>query len=104
MREKMELEGEDIEKGYLRLFAVGAELKERYGKDSAKLPAGAIGMYSYIQRLKQGLQQLMAGARKFALKYIDRDDLMALTREAADVSGIPYVMDADANEVNNILG
>ncbi|HWR59036.1 MAG TPA: FMN-binding glutamate synthase family protein, partial [Thermodesulfovibrionales bacterium] len=64
----------------------------------------SIGMYSYIQRLKQGLQQLMAGTRKFALTYIDRNDLMALTREAADISGISYVMDADAKEVNNILG
>jgi hypothetical protein len=104
MKEKMDLEGEDIENGYLKLFSVGAELKERFGKDFAKLPAGAIGMYSYVQRLKQGLQQLMAGARKFALKYIDRNDLMALTREAADVSGITYVMEADAKEVDNILG
>jgi glutamate synthase domain-containing protein 2 len=104
MSEKMELEGEDAAEGYLRLFAVGAELKERFGKDFTKLPAGAIGMYSYIDRMKQGLQQLMAGARKFALQYIDRDDLIALTREAADVSGIPYVMEADAKEVDKILG
>jgi hypothetical protein len=46
----------------------------------------------------------MAGARKFALKYIDRNDLFALTEEAAKVSGIPYVMDADAAEVEKILG
>lgn len=104
MAEKMELEGESVEDGYLRLFAVGAELKERFGKDFSKLPAGAIGMYSYIDRLKQGLQQLMAGARKFAIQYIDRDDLMTLTREAADVSGISHVMDADAEEVDKILG
>ncbi|PXF56914.1 MAG: FMN-binding glutamate synthase family protein [Deltaproteobacteria bacterium] len=104
MAEKMELEGESVEDGYLRLFAVGAELKERFGKDFSKLPAGAIGMYSYIDRLKQGLQQLMAGARKFAVQYIDRNDLMTLTREAADVSGISHVMDADAEEVDKILG
>jgi glutamate synthase domain-containing protein 2 len=104
MAEKIELEGEDVEDGYMRLFAVGAELKERFGKDFGKLPAGAIGMYSYIDRLKQGLQQLMAGARKFAVQYIDRNDLMTLTREAADVSGISHVMDADAEEVDKILG
>lgn len=104
MAEKMELEGEDIADGYLKLFAVGAQLKERFGKDFARLPAGAIGMYSYIDRMKQGMQQLMAGARKFALKHIDRNDLMALTREAADVSGIDYVMEADAKEVDEILG
>lgn len=104
MAEKMELEGEDTEEGYLRLFAVGTQLKDRFGSDFAKLPPGAIGMYSYIDRMRQGLQQLMAGARKFALEYIDRDDLVALTREAADVSGIPYVMEHDLEEVDKILG
>lgn len=104
MAEKMELEGEDTEEGYLRLFAVGTQLKDRFGSDFAKLPPGAIGMYSYIDRMRQGLQQLMAGARKFALEHIDRDDLVALTREAADVSGIPYVMEHDLEEVDKILG
>jgi hypothetical protein len=46
----------------------------------------------------------MAGARKFALKYIDRQDLVALTEEAARVSGIPFIMDSDAEEVEKILG
>ncbi|MBS3906765.1 MAG: hypothetical protein KGZ49_06990 [Syntrophaceae bacterium] len=45
----------------------------------------------------------MAGARKFALNYISRDDLCALTREASEVSGISYVMDGDKEEVENIL-
>jgi glutamate synthase domain-containing protein 2 len=101
---KLEREGRDLGEGYEGLFAVGAQLKEKFGKDFAKLPAGAIGMYSYIDRLKQGLQQLMAGARKFAIKYIDRNDLVALTREAAEVSGIPYVMDSDREEIDKILG
>jgi hypothetical protein len=47
---------------------------------------------------------MMAGARKFALKYISRDDLCALTKKAADISGIPYVMDSDQEEINKILG
>jgi glutamate synthase domain-containing protein 2 len=101
--EKLELEGGDLAEGYERLFAVGAQLRERFGQDFAKLPAGAIGMYSYIDRLKQGMQQLMAGARKFALQYIDRNDLVALTREAAEISGIPYIMDSDRAEVDKIL-
>jgi glutamate synthase domain-containing protein 2 len=104
MTEKMELEGEDVGAGYLKLFAVGAELKERFGKDFAKLPPGAIGMYSYIDRLRQGLQQLMAGERKFAIKYIERNDLVALTRDAAEISGIPYVMESDQAEIDKILG
>jgi hypothetical protein len=82
---------------------VGAQLKERFGSEFKLIPAGAIGMYSYVDRLKQGLQQLMAGARKFALPYIDRNDLVSLTREATDVSGIPYVMESDQQLVESII-
>ena len=101
--EKMELEGREAEEGYMGLFAVASQLKERFGNDFKRLPAGAIGLYSYVDRLKQGLQQLMAGARKFALPYIDRNDLVSLTREATSVSGIPYVMDSDREEIGKIL-
>jgi len=104
MTEKMKLKGKNNEEGYLRLFAVGAQLKDRFGKDFANLPAGAIGMYSYIDRLRQGLQQFMAGARKFSLSHVNRNDLVALTREAAAGSGIPYVMESDQEEIDSILG
>lgn len=96
-------ENHDRESVFLNLFAVGAQLKERFGSDFKRIPAGAIGMYSYVDRLKQGLQQLMAGARKFSLQYVDRDDLVSLTREASEVSGIPYVMDSDTDLVKSIL-
>jgi len=65
------------------LFVTASKLKEKYGKVFSKIPPGAIGVYTYLDRLTQGLQQLMAGERKFALKYIDRNDIFALTREAA---------------------
>jgi len=84
---------------------IGAEtLKAKYGKDFKDIPVGAIGMYTYYERLATGLKQLMAGERKFALKYITRDDIVALTREASDISGIPYVMDCDREEIDRILG
>jgi glutamate synthase domain-containing protein 2 len=92
--------GNDID----HIFILAAKLKERYGKDFERIPPGAIGMVTYFDRLNAGLQQMMAGARKFALKYICRDDLCALTREASEVSGISYVMDADREEVDKILG
>ena len=104
IEKKMEKEGKNIEAGYLELFAVGAQLKERFGSDFNKLPAGAIGLYSYVDRLRQGMQQFMAGARKFALQHMDRNDLVALTSDAAGISGIPYVMDSDAEEIDKILG
>jgi glutamate synthase domain-containing protein 2 len=92
--------GTDVE----HLFVLAAKLKERFGRDFQKIPSGAIGMITYFDRLNAGLQQIMAGARKFALKYITRDDLASLTQQAAEISGIPYVMDADREEVDRILG
>jgi glutamate synthase domain-containing protein 2 len=85
------------------VFVTAPELREKYGDRFSKLPVGAIGYYTYYQRLAQGLRQLMAGARKFALRYVDRSDIAALTREAAAISGIPHVMDVDQEEAEKIL-
>ncbi len=104
LAERCERMGQQLEDGYLQLFAVGAQLKERFGSEFKELPPGAIGLYSYIDRLRQGLQQLMAGARKFSLEHIQRSDLVALTKEAAEISGITYVMDSDQEEIERILG
>ena len=94
---------EGKEEAIFRTFAAAANLKEKYGKGFNKIPPAAIGMYTYYDRLATGLQQLMAGTRKFALNYVSRDDLMSLTTEAAEVSGIPYLMDVDAEKVDKIL-
>jgi len=83
-----------------QVFVNALKLKETMKKD---VPPAAIGLYSYYDRLSIGLKQLMAGTRKFALSYITRDDIFALTREASDISGIPYVMDVDADECEKIL-
>jgi hypothetical protein len=66
-------------------------------------PTGDIGLYTYYERLAQGLRQLMAGSRKLAVEYISRDDLAALTREAAEVSGVQYVTNIDQEEAARIL-
>ncbi len=92
--------GGDIE----HVFILAAKLKDRFGKDFQKIPAGAIGMITYFDRLNAGLQQMMAGARKFALQYITRGDLCALTRDAAEVSGVSYIMNLDQEEAAKILG
>ena len=85
------------------IFVTAPELKKKYAKKFAELPPGAIGVYSYFRRLSQGLRQLMAGNRKFALSYITRDDIAALTKDAASISGISYVLDVDKDEVAKIL-
>lgn len=58
---------------------------------------------SASQKIKVGLQQLVAGSRNFRLTTISRNDLMSLTEEAAKVSGIPYVTDAYRKEAEAIL-
>jgi hypothetical protein len=74
------------------------------GKDEMKnIPLGALGIYSYGDKIKVGLQQLMAGARCFSLPAITRRELMSLTEECAKVTGIPYLMDAYREEAEKIL-
>jgi glutamate synthase domain-containing protein 2 len=85
------------------IFVTAPELKHRFGARFDQLPAGAMGVYTYFERLSQGLRQLMAGARKFNLGYINRGDIASITREVADVSGIPFITDVDKAEVQKIL-
>jgi len=85
------------------IFVAAYKLKEKLNGDFESFPAGGIGLYTYFERLATGLQQLMCGARKFSLEYIDRDDIAALTEEAARVTGIKHVMDLDLEESKEIL-
>lgn len=85
------------------IFETAPELKMMFGKKFDDIPAGAIGLYTYMKRLNQGIRQIMAGSRKFALSYIDRDDIAALTQEASDISKIPYIMDTDKKSAEEIL-
>jgi glutamate synthase domain-containing protein 2 len=89
----------------LEIFVTASALCKAIGREAfEKLPAGALGVYTYYERLAQGLRQLMAGSRAFALEHIARDSLAALTPEAAAVSGIPYIMDVDRAQAEEILG
>jgi len=85
------------------IFESYEELRDKYGEEIKDLPLGAIGIYTFCQKIKVGLQQLMAGSRNFRLSTISRNDLMSLTEEAAKVTGIPYVMDAYREEAERIL-
>jgi glutamate synthase domain-containing protein 2 len=85
------------------IFVSYAELKEKYGKDIDSMPLGAIGIYSYVEKLKVGLQQIMAGSRNFNLSTITRKDVACLTEEAAKVSKIQYIMDAYREEAEEII-
>ncbi|HRR22711.1 MAG TPA: FMN-binding glutamate synthase family protein [Desulfomonilia bacterium] len=86
------------------IFVTASELRREIGKDEFdKLPTGALGLYTYFERLTQGLRQIMAGSRKFSLEHISRNDLAALTPDATRVSGISYIMDVDKEQALNLL-
>jgi glutamate synthase domain-containing protein 2 len=86
------------------IFVTAGDLRNEIGdKEFEALPTGAIGLYTYYERLAQGLRQMMAGNRKFGLEHITRGDIASITREAADISGIEYLMDVDKAEVDEIL-
>ena len=87
------------------VFVTAPDVKRLLGADRFKqLTIGALGVYSYFARLTQGVRQLMAGNRKFNLDVISRDDVACLTRESAEVTGLPYITEVDAQEVDKILG
>ncbi len=78
-------------------------LRETYGQEVERFPLGAIGIYNAVDKIRVGLQQLMAGTRSWAVRFIERRDLVSLTEECARVTGIPYVMNAFREEALAII-
>ncbi|MBM4448832.1 MAG: FMN-binding glutamate synthase family protein [Chloroflexi bacterium] len=87
------------------IFINYEDVMDIVGADEMKnIPLGAVGIYSYCEKLRTGLQQIMAGARCFSLPAITRRELMSLTEECTRVTGIPYLMEAYREEAMKILG
>ena len=86
-----------------QIFVCYEELRKKYGSKLKDIPLGAVAMYTFTQKMRTGLQQMMAGSRNFKLGTISRDDLMSLTEEAEKISGIPYVMKAYRQQAEAIL-
>ncbi len=86
------------------IFVTASSLRREFGNgDFEKIPAGAIGLYTYYERLAQGLRQLMAGCRKFSLEHLSRDDIATLTPEAAEITGLRFIMEVDEGRAEEIL-
>jgi hypothetical protein len=79
------------------IFASYFDVQKKVGKDEMKhIPYGAIAFWTLADKLGCGLQQLMAGARKFALNQVSRRDLFSANRETERETGIPH-----CSEINN---
>ena len=86
------------------IFASYFDLEKKVGKKEMKnIPYGAIAFYTLADKLACGLQQLMAGARKFSMDKIAREDLMSGNRETAAETGIPHLSDVNDESARKIL-
>jgi glutamate synthase domain-containing protein 2 len=94
----------DLGKTAKGIFAGYEAVEAKVGADEMKnIPYGAIAMYGYADKLACGLQQFMAGARKFSLGEISRDDLFAGNRETAELTGLEYMAEAEDDAAKRIL-
>lgn len=86
------------------IFAGYFEVQKKVGKDEMKnIPFGAIAIWTLADKLAAGLQQLMAGARKFSLSQISRNDIVSANRETERETKIPFITDFQDDRAKEIL-
>lgn len=86
------------------IFAGYYDVQKHVGADEMKnIPFGAIAAWTLSDKLAAGLQQLMAGARKFSLGAISREDIVAANRETANETGITFITEANDSVAKVIL-
>ena len=87
-----------------QIFASYYDVQKKIGKDEMKnIPYGAIAFWTMADKLACGLQQLMAGARKFSLNQISRNELFSGNRETERETGIPHVSEVNDESAKKIL-
>ncbi len=86
------------------IFASYFDVQKKVGKDEMKnIPYGAIAAWTLADKIAAGLQQLMAGARKFSLNQISRSDIFAANRETAHETGIAFITEYEDESAKKIL-
>ncbi|MDA3890367.1 MAG: glutamate synthase-related protein [Salinivirgaceae bacterium] len=86
------------------IFSEWESVKNKVGKDEMKnIPFGAIALCGYADKLACGLQQFMAGARKFDVSELTRADLISANRETENITKIPFMTDALNDSAMKIL-
>lgn len=87
-----------------QIFACYHDVEKAVGKDEMKnIPYGAIAFWTMADKLGCGLQQLLAGARKFSLCQLSRHDIVAGNRETALETGIPFMTEINNESAKKIL-
>ena len=67
------------------IFADRADLRFIYGREADRFSLGAVGVFSYLNKIAFGLKHFAALNRKFDLSLAGPEDLIPLTREAKDL-------------------
>lgn len=62
-----------------------ADLRSIYGKKADEFSLGAVGVFSYLNKIAFGLKHFAALNRKFDVSYLNRSDLIPLTHDAKDL-------------------
>ncbi len=88
---------EDIFAGYFDLQAI-------VGADAMRtMPYGAIAIWTMADKIAAGLQQFLAGVRKFSVMEIDRTDIFSANRETERETQIPFITDVNDYKAKSIL-
>lgn len=86
------------------IFAGYYDVQKKVGKDEMKnIPFGAIAVWTLSDKLAAGLQQLLAGVRKFSVKAISRNDIFAGNRETEKETDLPFIADWADEKAKKIL-
>jgi glutamate synthase domain-containing protein 2 len=86
------------------IFACYYDVQNKVGKDEMKnIPLGAIAAWTLADKLSAGLQQLMAGARKFSVSEITRNEIWSANRETERETRIPFITDDNDDVAREIL-
>ena len=86
------------------IFAGYYDMQSKIGADAMKkIPYGAIAVWTLADKLAGGLQQFMAGARKFSLGQIARTDIFSANRETEIETGVPFITDFQDEVAKKIL-
>jgi glutamate synthase domain-containing protein 2 len=86
------------------IFSSYFDVEKIVGRDEMKnIPYGAIAFYTLADKLYCGMQQLLAGARKFSVTQLTREDIFAGNRETARETGIRHMADANDESAKKIL-
>jgi len=86
------------------IFASYYDVEKQVGSEEMnRIPYGAIAVCTLADKLGAGLQQLLAGARRFSLATLSREDLFSANHETAQETGISFITEAMDEKAKSIL-